>query len=67
MPVVTTLDMELPCIMPIRPLDTTAVFAVAPQKRPVRHSERSIKNSPVPVEFNTAPNNTNINTTVTAE
>ena len=55
LPVVTTFATELPLIDPTKPLAITATFAGPPVVCPARAIDRSIKNFPIPVLFNTAP------------
>jgi len=54
-PVVATLAEVLPLMVPIKALDTTAIFAGPPLRCPVRAIARSLKNWEVPVELRNAP------------
>jgi hypothetical protein len=46
-------------MVPMRALETTAIFAGPPLRCPVRAMERSLKNWDVPVELRNAPNRMN--------
>ncbi len=62
MPVVTTLAIEEPETMPVKPLANTAALAGPPLKEPSRLKARRTKYSPPPARSIMAPNSTNKNT-----
>ena len=58
-PVVTTLAIEEPEIMPVRPEARIAAFAGPPRMRPTSAKARSRKNWPAPAFSSSAPKKTN--------
>ena len=64
-PVVTTLAMDEPEIIPVMPEARIAALAGPPLKRPTRANESDRKYCPAPALSSRAPNRTNRNTKLT--
>ena len=65
-PVVTTLAIELPEIVPIAALEMTATFAGPPRRRPATEMQMSIKYLSAPTHWRNVPNARNPKSSVAA-
>src|SRR3546814_6729473 len=63
-PVVTTLAIDEPEIMPVRPEATTPALAGPPRYLPSREKATWMKKPPAPAFSSRVPNSTNMNTTL---